>query len=429
MKEPPHNFPPLTEDIRTDVAIIGGGMAGILCAYQLQKANIDCVVLEANRIGGSVTARTTAVLSPQLEFLYQDMVGSVGRQAARSYLRATTEAIDEFRHIAQTIPCDWEEMPALTFSKTDRKKLLREVKLLRELGVEAEFAEHPQLPFSTAGGVVYPNTAQFHPLKFLYGIAPSLRIYENTKAVRIEDNTVITPQAHVHAKKVIVATHFPFINKHGRYFMKMYQRRSFVIAYENAPRLSCTAVDEADDGMYLRSYGDLLLVGGGDKRPGKKGGGFPVVQAFVRETLPQATAKCIWSNQDCITLDGLPYIGRYSKHTQDLYVITGFNEWGMASSMVGACILRDLLTRKKNPYADTFRPDRHMPLLPLLQNAGESTLGLLTPSTKRCSHLGCALHWNEEEGVWECGCHGSRFRANGTIIENPAMHNIQTKKS
>ncbi len=422
----PPTFPALQKDLQTDVAVIGGGLAGVLCAATLRERGIDCVLLEARTIGSGISSKTTAVLSVQNEDLYTDMIKKHGEKGASDYLHAGLHALERYRAYAERIPCDLETMPAVTFSLHDRERMEQEVSVLRALGANADFTTETSLPFPIAGAVVLPDMAQFHPLKFLYGIAKGLPIYEHTEAVRVEGTTVITPNGYVHAQKVIVATHFPFINRHGLYFMKLHQQRSFVIAYENAPQLGCTVVDDAEKGIYLRNYGKYLIIGGGDRRSGKKGSGFAVVRDFARRYFPQAKEAFVWGNQDCMSLDGLPYIGAYRSGGNEVFVTTGFNEWGMLSSMIGAEILADRIEGKANPYAETFAPNRRMAFLPLMQNLSESVIGLLTPKTKRCSHMGCALHWNEEEGSWDCPCHGSRFRKNGTVIDNPAIRGIRT---
>ena len=119
-------------------------------------------------------------------------------------------------------------------------------------------------------------------------------------------------------------------------------------------------------------------------------------------------------------LDEVPYIGQYSKHTPNLYVATGFQKWGMTSAMTASLLLRDLILGRENPYAAVFSPSRTMLRTQLFINAGESTLNILNPLPRRCSHLGCALHWNAAEHSWDCPCHGSRFTEDGRVIDNPA---------
>ena len=121
-----------------------------------------------------------------------------------------------------------------------------------------------------------------------------------------------------------------------------------------------------------------------------------------------------------MSLDEIPYIGNYSKNTPDLYVATGFNKWGMTSAMVSAMILSDMIPGKKNDYAEVFNPSRSILKPQLFINGFESAINLLTPTTRRCPHLGCALKWNKAEHSWDCPCHGSRFSEDGKVLDNPA---------
>lgn len=416
---------PLTADISADVLVIGGGMAGVLCARALTERGAGCLLVEAKTLGSGVTKGTTAVLTAQHDTLYTTLIRRFGIEKAKQYLDANLDAVGRFRRMAEDIPCDFEERPSLMYSRTDAKKLEREVDTLRSLGFSAEFTTQSGLPFSIAGAVRYPSMAQFHPLKFLYGAAKELHIYENTFVRRIEDGVAYTDKHRITAKHIIVATHFPFINRRGLYFMKMHQRRSFVLALENVVPPVDTCVETGGEGMYFRSYGDLFLVGGGDRRPGGRGGGLAAVRDYVRRWFPQAREKYAWAAQDCMSLDGVPYIGRYSSAVPNLYVATGFNEWGMTSSMAAAQILADAIEGRENPYAPVFSPQRSMLRLQLAANLGATLGDFVLPTPKRCPHLGCALRWNPEEKTWECPCHGSRFDAHGHLINNPAMRDAK----
>jgi hypothetical protein len=149
------------------------------------------------------------------------------------------------------------------------------------------------------------------------------------------------------------------------------------------------------------------------------------LETYARIHYPQAKICCRWATQDCITLDGMPYIGQYGKGTPDVFVATGFNKWGMTSSMVSAMILTDLLQGRENPYAQVFSPSRTILRPQLLCNAAESAVNLLTPTAPRCPHLGCALKWNRQERSWDCPCHGSRFAEDGKLLDNPATGDLQ----
>lgn len=233
----------------------------------------------------------------------------------------------------------------------------------------------------------------------------------------------------IFAKKIIVATHFPFMNKHGGYFLKMYQHRSYLIALENAPDLNGMYVDEDKKGMTFRNYKDLLFVGGGGHRTGKSGGNWAELERFSHQNFPGAQVKYRWAAQDCMSLDGIPYIGRYSPTLPGIYVAAGFNKWGMTSAMVAATLLTDLLSEKENPYSSIFAPDRSLMHPQLIANGAESVMGLLTPRRKRCPHMGCALKWNSAEHSWDCPCHGSRFSEKGQLIDNPATGDLKQGQS
>ena len=256
-------------------------------------------------------------------------------------------------------------------------------------------------------------------------IAKDLKIYEKTKIVELKNNIAITDNGTIEAEKIIVATHFPFINKHGSYFLKMYQDRSYVIALKNAENVDGMFLDESETGLSFRNYNGMLLLGGGAHRTGKQGGNYRELRNFARQYYPGATECYHFATQDCMTLDSIPYIGNYSKNTENMFVATGFNKWGMTSAMVSAIILCDMVQGKKSSYSEVFSPSRSILHPQLAANALESVVNLLTPTTKRCSHLGCALKWNRAEHTWDCPCHGSRFTKDGELIDNPATKGLK----
>ncbi len=413
-------FGSLQDNISCDVLVIGGGMAGVLCAHFLNRLGFNTVLVEAKRLGGGVTKNTTAVITAQHDTLYQYFIKQSGAKNAKRYLQANLWAVNQYREMAQGIACDFEDKPSYMYSRTDRAKMQAEAHTVNSLGFGAVFTQRTALPFSVAGAVRFDGMAQFHPLKFLYALAKDLNVYENTFVNEIKGTTAFTDNAAIRAKHIVVATHFPFINRAGFYFMKLYQQRSFVIALENAPTLDGTYTDDAENGMYFRDYGNLLLVGGGDHRTGKSGGGFRAVRQFIKQYYPHTQEKYTFATQDCMSLDSIPYIGQYGKSMPNVYVATGFNEWGMTSSMIAAHIISDAIMGKPNPYAETFSSTRQILHTQLFVNAGETLVNFIQPTTKRCPHLGCALIYNKREHSWDCPCHGSRFDKNGKLIDNPS---------
>ena len=413
-------FEKLCGERKTDVLIIGGGLCGVLCAYFLKQQNIDYILVEGSRIMSGVTKNTTAKITSLHGLIYDKLICDFGKERAQMYLSANENALKEYEKLSKHIDCDFEKKPSYTFSVSDRNKIEKEVRAVQSMGFPARFEKELELPFKTEGSICFENQAQFNPLKFAAAIAKDLNIFENTFIRDITPDTAVSDCAKITAKKIIVATHFPFINKHGSYFLKLYQHRSYVSAFENAQSLSGMYVDEAEKGLSLRTYKNLLLVGGGSHRTGKKGGTWSELNDFSKKYYPDAKLRYEWATQDCMSLDGIAYIGAYSKNTPDLYVATGFNKWGITSSMVAAKILCDMVTDRENEFAQVFSPQRSILKPQLFVNGFETAVNFLTPTLKRCPHLGCALKWNRHEHTWDCPCHGSRFENGGKLIDNPA---------
>ena len=425
-------FPTLKQDADTDVLIIGGGLAGILCAHILQGDGVPYILAEASRIGSGTTKNTTAKLTCQHGIFYLDLVKKFGKQTARMYMEANKLAMANLLSLAGKTDCDLERKDAYVYSLDDYKKVEDEYRALTKAGFDCTIVKDTPLPFSVAAALRYKNQAQFHPLKFLYAISQGLHIYENTQIIEISKHkgtyTATFSGGKISARKIIVATHFPFMNKYGGYFIKMYQHRSYIFALENAPNFNGMYVDEDKKGMTFRNYKDLLFVGGGGHRTGKDGGNWAELEKFSRKYFPQAQVKYRWAAQDCMSLDSVPYIGQYSPSLPNIYVASGFNKWGITSSMVAATLLTDMILEKENKYRDIFAPDRSVMRPQLLANGAESVMGLLTPRMKRCPHMGCQLEWNPDEKTWDCPCHGSRFDYRGQLLDGPAQEHLPARR-
>lgn len=418
-------FSQLNEDIRTHVCIIGGGIAGVLCGYMLKQKGVDCVIVEADKICRGVTQNTTAKITSQHGLIYDKLIRKFGIEKAQMYLQSNENAVKRYMKMCQSVDCNFEIKDNFVYSTNDLRKIENELHALVRLGYNPDFTGEIPIPISIEGAVKFENQAQFNPLKFLSYISKNLQIYENTKVIEIRGKHALTDKYKITADYFIVATHFPFMNKYGAYFMKLYQERSYVIALENGEQINGMYVDEAQKGMSFRNYKNYLLVGGGDHRTGKDGGNYREIRTFAKIHYPSSPEKYHWATQDCMSLDGVAYIGRYSPKIPNVLVATGFNKWGMTTSMVAAEILSDMVTGKKNDFEELYNPSRSIIAPQLAVNLFESTVGLLTPSTKRCPHLGCALKWNSAEHTWDCPCHGSRFKENGQIIENPATNDLK----
>lgn len=462
----------LSGNISVEAAVIGGGMAGILTAFFLHQKNIKTIVLEASKTGGGQTKNTTAKITSQHNLIYDKLLKDFGEEKAKQYANANQEAIKKYAEIInqQSIDCSFEEMPAYLYSQSQQDviKLEREAQAAKRLKIGAEFVTQTNLPFPVAGAVKFDSQAQFHPLLFLQAIAKDLTIFENTKAVDVDKNRIITENGTVTADYIIFATHYPFINVPGFYFARMHQERSYVLALKDAQKLDGMYLGVDGEGLSFRNYNDVLLLGGGGHRTGENsaGGKYKFLRSKAAELYPQSSEIHYWSAQDCMTLDDVPYIGQFSPSTPNWYVATGFRKWGMTSSMVSAMIISDAIAGIENPYADVFSPLRFTPsasVKNLAADIGQAVKGLTRqnftlPKAKldeipqghggvvehegekigvykdenektyfvstRCSHLGCQVEWNPDEKSWDCPCHGSRFDYTGKLLSNPANKDL-----
>lgn len=460
----------LNKDIKTDVLVIGAGIAGILTAYMLKQNGRDVVLIDAAEIASGNTKNTTAKITSQHDLIYSKLITEFGEEKARQYAKANELAIKKYKEIIEDkrIECDFEENPAYVYSLNEVDVLKEEVEAAKNLGIDAEFVQEANLPFKIKGAVKFNNQAQFNPLKFLRGISNELVIYENTRALEIKENLVVTSGGNITANNIVVATHYPIMNAPGYYFMKMHQERSYVLALENTSEIDGMYIDLNKEGYSFRTYNNLLLLGGISHRTGENedGGSYDELRKVAKRLYSKAKEKYYWSAQDCMTIDGIPYIGRYSSETPNIYVATGFNKWGMTSSMVSAMIISDMILEKENDFSEIFSPrrfDLSLSINNIANDLIETAKNFIAqkvyiPSSEiehiknghggiieyngekvgvyknkegkeffvstKCTHLGCQLSWNADELTWDCPCHGSRFDYKGRLIGSPATKDL-----
>lgn len=458
--------------LEREVVVIGAGMTGLLTAYHLQSRGKQVAVLEAGRIAGGQTGRTTAKITSQHGMFYHDLTDHIGFEQAELYARANQEAIDAYQDLIEErrIDCDFLRLPSYLYSTENEDLLRQEAEAAKSLGLAADMASVSELPFPTKGAVRFAGQARFHPLKFVRALAEELEIYENTPVKRVRGNSVCFDGGMVSAQAVIFATHYPILNFPGMYFLRQHQERSYVLALSGCGRLKGMYYSADADGLSFRSAGDILLLGGNSHRTGKNavGGAYAGLEAAAREYYKDSRVVCRWSAQDCMPHDEIPFVGRYScltgnkerretgenRHSSgcrrgiftgygNWYVATGYKKWGMSSAMAASLLLADLVTGRDNPYEKLFTPQRlHMRAAAgnLITDLGESVRGLskgwLRPWKKqgesgekcwtRCSHLGCRLEWNPDEESWDCPCHGSRFDREGHLLDEPAKCGLRT---
>lgn len=460
----------LNKDIKTDVLVIGAGIAGILTAYMLKQKGREVVVIDAAEIASGNTKNTTAKITSQHDLIYSKLISEFGEEKARQYAKANELAIKKYKEIIEykRIECDFEEKPAYVYSLNEVDVLKEEVEAAKNLGIDAEFVQEANLPFKINGALKFNNQAQFNPLKFLKGISNELVIYENTRALEIKENLVVTSGGNITANNIVVATHYPIMNAPGYYFMKMHQERSYVLALENTSEIDGMYIDLNKEGYSFRTYNNLLLLGGISHKTGEneEGGSYDELRKVAKKLYPKEKEKYYWSAQDCMTIDGIPYIGRYSSETPNIYVATGFNKWGMTSSMVSAMIISDMILEKENDFSEIFSPrrfDLSLSINNIANDLIETAKNFIAqkvsiPSSEiehiknghggiieyngekvgiyknkegkeffvstKCTHLGCQLSWNADELTWDCPCHGSRFDYKGRLIGSPATKDL-----
>lgn len=478
---------PLDGNIKTDVAIVGGGLAGILTAHFLEQAGRKCIVLEAERIGSGQTGNTTAKVTSQHGLIYNKLIQSVGKEKAKQYADANQEAIERYRILIQKygIDCDWQERAAYLYTTQDDRGLRGECRAALELGLPAVLMERTELPFAVTAALRFDGQASFHPLKFLQRIAEPLSIYEETKVLRAEPHLLVTNRGNVEAEQIVFAGHYPFQLRPGYYFLRMHQERSYVLGLKNVLPIAGMYLGVDGDALFFRQLGNasawghsatqnysgqissdnILLLGGGEHRTGdgEQGNPYEYLYRKAEQYFPHAKIAYQWSAQDCMPLDGIPYIGQFGKKTDDWFVATGFQKWGMTTSMVAAMILTDLLCGRKSAYADVFSPQRGNVLASAktflvegkyavvnlskekftfpketLEDIRPGTGGVVEYEGKKagvykseegelyvvsvkCPHLGCQLTWNQAEKSWDCPCHGSRYDYRGRLLDGPAQ--------
>lgn len=470
----------LQGDMETEVAVIGGGLTGVLLAYRLRERGMAVAVLEADTVGSGTTGCSTGKITAQHGLIYAKLIDQFGRGKAREYARLNSEAVEAYARLIETenIACDFARCSAYVYSKNGMAELREEADAAKKLGIDAVLADVTKLPFAVEGALCFQNQARFDPLAFARALAVRAEqngatIFEQTRVTGVEDMRVLTERGTVDAKHIVFACHFPIVNIPGYYFLRMSQQRSFALALRGAPPLSGAYIDAQQGGLSFRGARykdeDILLLAGYDVRSGKNstGGKYRELLAAARKFWPACELITEWSAQDCRTADEVPYIGRYSAETPAWYVATGFNKWGITNAMVAAERISAMLAGEALEEESVYDPGRFK-LLPSMKNlagdAGNTIVGLVKEAfalpeeqlsalprsegsivehegekyavyrdeageahilPSRCPHLGCRLEWNPDDRTWECPCHGSRFSVDGAILNEPTVRGLR----
>ncbi|WP_348606831.1 FAD-dependent oxidoreductase [Halobaculum rarum] len=485
------DYGPLAERVAADVAVVGGGIVGLTTATLLAEAGRDVALLERDRIVAGVTGKSTAKVTAQHGLVYADLLGRFGRPTAARYAAANAAAVERVAERAERLGVDagLRRLPAYTYTRDPERKaeFRAEVRVAESLGLPASYVEGVPGVDGAVAGVRFDDQAMFHPRRYLLALAARFleaggHLYEDTRAVDLEDGRrprVTTDHGRVVADHVVVATHFPVFDRAG-YFSRLYPKRSYVVAVR--------ASDPPTEGMLYRDGtpyfsarsaevdGETLtLVGGQNHKTGQGGDTkrrYRDLEATARRHFDVEEVVYRWSTQDYVSVDGLPVVGDLGPTTRNVSTAAGFAGWGMSNGVAAGMMLSDRVLGEENPWIDAFDPGRFAraagardflsenldvaghflgdwlskprkrELRDLAPGQGtvvrEGTLpvavhrdeaGRLHAHSAVCPHLKCVVDWNPAEASWDCPCHGSRFDADGAVIDGPAVSDLPKHSS
>lgn len=479
-------FFPLQGDMQTSVCVIGAGIAGLTTAYLLSREGKEVVLIDAVGVGAGETSRTAAHFLPPDEW-YAGLEHSFGAERTRLIAAAFAAATGRVESIiaAEQIVCEFERLDGYLYARPENefRDLDKEYDAARRAGVDVERLERvPGLSFDTGPCVRYHNQAQFHPMKYLAGLAAAFvrnrgRIFGGTRALDIgfdgELQYVTTTNGRIRADAVVVATNTPFNNLVVMH-TKQAGYRTYVIGMR-VPKGSVPRIllwDTGDPYYYVRletpdpdAEHEILVVGGADHKSGQET--YPEhrwaeLERWTRRRFPMAqTVEYRWSGEVMEPADGVAFLGRNPMDKGNVYVITGDSGNGMTHCTIGAMLITDLIMGRNNPWASLYDPARKVlhGLADFVSEqanviaqygewltggevdsvqeiaAGEAAIvrqgarklavyrdehGELHALSAKCTHLGCVVHWNSAEHSWDCPCHGSRFAIDGEVLHGPA---------
>lgn len=469
---------PLTENMETEVVVVGGGITGITAAYLLAKEGKKVVLLEADRLFHGTTGYTTAKITAQHGLFYDELIHHVGEEKARLYYNTNEKAKKFIESMVNDhdLDCDFEKKDAVLYavSKKSDEKLEKEIKAYEKLGIPHEVVS--ELPYNVAieRALHMKDQAQFHPLHYLTFLVDEFlklggKVFEHTVVVDLlagDLNTIETRDGHyITCKHVLSCSHFPFYDRENLFFSRIHAERSYIVAAkgEDVPGMYINVDSPSRSVRSVKINGETHLLLGGEGHKTGQGKStkqhFQALEAFGRDVFGSDEFPFEWSTQDLYTLDKIPYIGSTGK---DAYVATGYRKWGMTSGTAAGLMLRDYVLGHETEEMELFQPNRFIAdpsIKELLKHNADVTghflAGKIKPSEKKleevqigegahvmygglksgayrdengelhlvdttCKHMGCEVTWNTGELTWDCPCHGSRYNYDGTVIEGPA---------
>jgi glycine/D-amino acid oxidase-like deaminating enzyme/nitrite reductase/ring-hydroxylating ferredoxin subunit len=481
--------PILDADDHANVCIVGAGIAGLTTAYMLAREGKSVIVLDDGLIAGGETGRTTAHLSNALDDRYVELERLFGDRGARLAAESHTTAIDQIEAIVEDegIECEFQRLDGYLFLPpgSDVGFLDDELEAARRAGL-AEVERVDRAPvdnFNTGAALRFPRQAQFHPVKYMAGLAAAVekyggRIFTQSRVVETQNGEhpwVKTAAGHVvKANFVVYATNTP-INDWVKIHTKQAPYRTYVVG-GLIPRGCFPKIllwDNADPYHYIRTQElseehDVLLIGGADHKTGQAhdtDSRFDYLEEFGRRLCPRIEfAEFRWSGQVLEPVDALAFIGR-NPGDDNVFIATGDSGHGMTHGTIAGILITDLIQGRDNEWARLYDPSRKslravgeyvsenlnvaaqylhfvtggdVPDASQIPRGSGAVVrrgfekiavykaedGTTTEFSAICSHAGCVVEWNGTEKTWDCPCHGSRFSVEGKVINGPAIADL-----
>lgn len=482
------SFAKLDRNLRVDAAVIGGGITGITTAYLLAKEGKRVALLEAGRLLNGTTGNTTAKVTAQHDLIYDELIGSIGQDAAHLYYSANMEGLQFIRQNVWSlqIDCDFANEDAYLYADAEDgvRAVQQEFEAYVKLGIPGRLEDGVGLPVSSRSAVVMEEQARFHPVAYLVSLLNAFVemggvVFENTMVETVEEGeptVVLTKDGpRVTCLDAVSCSHFPVFET-GLYFARLHAESSYAIVGRSSaewPNGMYLSVDGAKRSVRtITKNGEKLLLIGGESHGTGHGTNtsehYEALAAFARERFGMTEILNRWSAHDLVTPDKLPYIGRATKKYPNSYVATGFRKWGMTTGTLAAMLIRDLILGIDNPYEQLFDPSRSIAktgglkglvahnadvgvrfvqgklpwlmrkpeeLAPdeggLIRHGGKKAAAYRDPEGRlhvmdaTCTHMGCEVEWNQGDRTWDCPCHGSRFDCLGKVKAGPAVEPLK----
>ncbi len=480
-------YPALARDLTVDVAIVGGGITGLTAAVLLARAGQRVALLEARRLGGGVSERSTTHMTEMVDAGYAAIERDFGREGARLVASSSRASIDLISSLvdAHGIRCAPIRRPGFQYTERAEhvERLRKEHEAASRAGLAVELLPSAPVPFASRAALRFPDQLQVHVGRYLAGlgaaaISHGAILHEGSRVIAIEDGDPCTVHLEngpvVTARKVFCATHAPL----NRVFLqtKVAAYRSYVLAFRDVAFPDGLFWDTEDPYHYMSAYPidgvSYLVVGGEDHKTGKEsttGVHFDRLADWMRARVPVSAPVYRWSAQVEEPVDGLPFIGRNAM-SHHVYVATGFSGNGTTFGTIAAMIVRDLVTGKESPWAslyaatrvkalasaaayatenvdfpihivtDHVRPPEAASLADIAPGEGKTVRvrgerlavhrdrkGVLHAVSSVCTHLGCTVRFNQAESTWDCPCHGSRFGTDGAVLDGPATRPLRAR--